>query len=170
AGLRASGNRDDFFIGEADGADGLINLAGVASPGLTAAPAIAAMVTGMVGDRLSLRRGRKKTVHYRIAPLFRDLAGDEQGARLREDRRYGRVVCRCEQVTEGDIAAALRAPLPARTLDAIKMRTRTGMGRCQGAFDLSRVLRIIARETGADPVDIRKNEGSSNIVVGYTKG
>jgi glycerol-3-phosphate dehydrogenase len=170
SGLRATGNLGDFLIAELDDAAGLIHLAGVASPGLSAAPAIAPMVRKMVGEKVSLQPASDRAAHYRITPLFHELPDRERERWLKRDSRYGRIVCRCENVTEGDIIAAIHAPLPARTLDAIKMRTRTGMGRCQGAFDLSRVLRILARETGTDPVDIRKNESASQVVVGYTKG
>jgi glycerol-3-phosphate dehydrogenase len=168
-GLRASGNQYDFHIDWSRKADGLLNLAGVASPGLSAAPAIANMAVGMVGERTTLRPGKDRKQTHTLQPLFRDLPEDRQHEWLRRDSRYGRIVCRCENITEGDIVAAIHAPLPARTIDAIKIRTKTGMGRCQGAFDLSRVLHILSRETGMEPVDIRKNETGSGIVAGYTK-
>jgi glycerol-3-phosphate dehydrogenase len=102
-------------------------------------------------------------------PRFRDLSHDEQASLIAKDPRYGRVVCRCETVTEGEIVAEIHAPLPARTYDAIKRRTWLGTGRCLGGFDMPRVVAILARELGISPLEITKKGGDSHFLTGITK-
>jgi glycerol-3-phosphate dehydrogenase len=169
SGIRASGSAEDFLIEASPEVRGLVNAAGIASPGLTAAPAIAGRIRDLVGGLVELKRRRQGFRDYRLPPLFRDLPDGEKEAALRRDSTFGNVVCRCEYVTEGDIVGALRAPLPARTLDAIKIRTRAGMGRCQGAFDLSRILQIMSRELNVPATEITKNGPSSPVVIGETR-
>ena len=97
------------------------------------------------------------------------LSFEERQALIRENPAYGRVICRCETVTEGEIVDAITRPLGARSLDGVKRRTRAGMGRCQGGFCGPRVMEIIARETGMDLSEITKCGGHSRMVVGKTK-
>ncbi|MGA2481238.1 MAG: NAD(P)/FAD-dependent oxidoreductase [Spirochaetia bacterium] len=170
SGVRASGSREDFLIEAHREVRGLVNAAGIASPGLTAAPAIAGRVRDLVGGLIDLKRRSGGLKEYRLRPLFRDLPENEKEAALRRNSAFGNVVCRCEYVTEGDIVDALHAPLPARTLDAVKIRTRTGTGRCQGAFDLSRILQVMSRELRIPAADIRKNGPLSTVVIGETRG
>jgi glycerol-3-phosphate dehydrogenase len=170
SGIRATSSTGDFVIDEPCAAEGLLNVAGIASPGLSASPAIAALaVSKLEGMGLALKTGAKKTREYRLAPLFRDCGGEERGELLKRDPGHGRIVCRCEGITEGDIAGAVRAPLPALTLDAVKFRTCAGTGRCQGAFDLARILRILAREGGPLPLDLKKNDAGSRVILGRTR-
>ena len=82
--------------------------------------------------------------------VFRTLSREEQDALIRREPAYGRIICRCESITEGEILDALRSPVPPRSIDAVKRRTRAGMGRCQGGFCQCRVMEIIARELGMD--------------------
>jgi glycerol-3-phosphate dehydrogenase len=170
SGIRATSRTGDFFIGDVKGAERLLNVAGIASPGLSAAPAIAPLVVSLLERMgLSLRRGAGKSFDYRLPPLFKDADDPQRNEMLRRDPRYARVVCRCEGVTEGDIVEAIRAPVPALTLDAIKFRARAGAGRCQGAFDLTRIIKILCRERGCSPLELEKNEAGSRILEGYTK-
>ncbi|MCD6520255.1 MAG: (2Fe-2S)-binding protein, partial [Anaerolineae bacterium] len=90
-------------------------------------------------------------------------------ALIAQDPRFGHIVCRCEMVTEGEIVAACHRPIPARTYDAIKRRTRLGSGRCQGAFDTPHVIRILARELGLSPLEITKKGGNSHFLRRKTK-
>jgi glycerol-3-phosphate dehydrogenase len=169
AGIRATGDTEDFLIEASKEVRGLVNVAGIASPGLSAAPAIATRVRDLVGGLIDLKRKREGLREYRLQPLFRDLCDHEKEKALRRSRAYGNVVCRCEHVTEGDIVDALHAPLPVRTLDAVKFRTRAGMGRCQGAFDLSRILQIMSRELRIPATEITKNGPFSRVLVGSTQ-
>ncbi|MBN1399707.1 MAG: NAD(P)/FAD-dependent oxidoreductase [Anaerolineae bacterium] len=163
AGLRASGGDGDFVISMPPEARGLLVLAGIDSPGLTASPAIAEHVVEMLHEAgLALHPKADYDPQRRAIPRFSQLTRAEQEALIRQDSRYGRVVCRCETVTEGEIVAACHAPVPARTYDALKRRTRVGTGRCQGAFDLPLVIGIMARELGLTPLEITKGgEGSA---------
>ena len=87
-------------------------------------------------------------------------------AAFEHDPAYGSIVCRCEQVTEAEVRAAIRRPVGARNLDAIKRRTRAGMGRCQGGFCSPRVMEILAEEMGVSPLDVTKFGGDSRVLAG----
>jgi glycerol-3-phosphate dehydrogenase len=162
AGLRASGSTGDFLIEAPCEVRGLVNVAGIESPGLTAAPAIAEYVINILREE-GLRLEEKEDYNpiRPPRPRFSQLSRREQEDLIEKDPRYARIVCRCEMVTEGEIVAAIRSPLPARTYDAVKRRTRCGTGRCQGGFDTPRVVKILARELGISPKEVtKKGEGS----------
>jgi len=170
SGLRSSVVGDDYIIGPQKGAPGLFNVMGIDSPGLTSSPAIASYVKDIIGESyFDLKKDPEKTVQYRIKPLFKDLDMGEKQKWIEKDHRFGRIVCRCENITEGDIVSAIHAPIPALTADAIKFKTWAGAGRCQGAFDISRIITILSDETGIDPAGILKRGEDSNIVMGYTR-
>jgi glycerol-3-phosphate dehydrogenase len=105
----------------------------------------------------------------RARPRFRDMLPTEQKLLIENDPSYGRIICRCENVTEGEIVAEIHAPIPARTYDAIKRRTWLGTGRCQGGFDTPRVVEILARELGVSPLEISKKGKGSEFLVRPTK-
>jgi len=119
------------------------------------------------GENLEEKRGWDSIRPTR--PRFRDLPLEEQKLLIRNDPRYGRIICRCETVTEGEIVAEIRAPIPARTYDAIKRRTWLGSGRCQGGFDTPRVVEILARELGISPLEVTKKGPGSEFLVRPTK-
>jgi len=180
AGLRPGGNArcktpgvdysNDYIIEIPEKVRGFINLGGIESPGLTSAPAIAQRVVEMLreaGENLEEKRGWDSIRPTR--PRFRDLPLEEQKLLIRNDPRYGRIICRCETVTEGEIVAEIRAPIPARTYDAIKRRTWLGSGRCQGGFDTPRVVEILARELGISPLEVTKKGPGSEFLVRPTK-
>jgi glycerol-3-phosphate dehydrogenase len=97
------------------------------------------------------------------------MSHEEQAALVAQDPRYGRIICRCEYVTEGEIVAEIHAPIPADTYDAIKRRTWLGTGRCQGGFDMPRVVEILSRELGMDPLTVSKKGERSEFLVRKTK-
>jgi glycerol-3-phosphate dehydrogenase len=170
AGLRAAGSTGDFWIDAPREALGLINVAGIESPGFTAAPAIAEYVLDLLREcGLELVARCDYNPVRRPPPPFSELSHQEQAALIAQDSRYGRIVCRCETVTEGEIIAAIHAPLPARTYDALKRRTRLGAGRCQGGFDTPRVLEILSRELGIPRTAVTKRGPGSEFVVRETK-
>jgi len=169
-GLRASGSTGDFMIDAPKERPGLLILAGIESPGLTASPAIALEVVEMLREAgLELQERAEYVPLRRGIPRFSQLSPAEQEALIARDPRYGRIICRCETVTEGEVVAACHGAIPARTYDALKRRTRVGTGRCQGGFDLPLVLEIMARELGLSPLEITQKGGASNIVVRRTK-
>jgi glycerol-3-phosphate dehydrogenase len=180
AGLRAYGNAPcetpgvdyghDFIIEIPKNVQGLVNLGGIESPGLTAAPAIALRIIDLLKDaseKLVEKRDWNPVRERR--PRFRHLSMKEREELIRRDERYGRVVCRCETVTEGEIVAEIHAPLPALTYDAIKRRTWLGTGRCLGGFDLPRVVDILARELDISPLEVSKKGPESEFLAGTTK-
>ena len=102
-------------------------------------------------------------------PHFRDLSLKEQAELIQSDPNYGRIICRCEMVTEGEILAELHSPVPAQTYDAIKRRTWLGTGRCLGSFDMPRVVDIMVKELGLSPFEITKKGSGSEFLVRPTK-
>ncbi|HPG19838.1 MAG TPA: (2Fe-2S)-binding protein, partial [Flexilinea sp.] len=102
-------------------------------------------------------------------PSPKHLSESERQKLIEADNRYGRIICRCEGITEGEIVAEIHAPIPARTYDAIKRRTWTGTGRCQGGFDMSRVVNILARELKVSPLEVRKNDPGSEFLFRESK-
>ena len=167
-GLRAVGNKGDFIIKERDG---VITLGGIESPGLTSAPAIAEYVEemltnmGAISEKNENYIGTRKPVHY-----FNSLSVEEKNAIIKEHPEYGRIVCRCEGITEGEIIEAIHRNPGARDVDGIKRRTRSGMGRCQGGFCSPIVVSIIARELSVPFDAVTKSTSNSIINYGKTKG
>lgn len=168
-GVRAHGDQGDFIINSP--MERFVNAAGIESPGLSSAPAIAEMVVEMLMDM-----GVNSEARADFDPIkkggtnFKDLSMEEKNALIQEDDTYGRVICRCEEVTEGEIRRALRENPPARDVDGIKRRTRSGMGRCQGGFCMPNVAEIIADELGISYDEVTKMGGNSKYTFGRIKG
>ncbi|MBQ9041723.1 MAG: FAD-dependent oxidoreductase [Eggerthellaceae bacterium] len=163
AGLRATPANGDFTVGEADGLPGFFNAAGIESPGLTAAPAIAVDLASQIAERLGAEANPAFNPHRDETPRYADMTEEERAARVKEDPAWGRMICRCEQVTEAEIRAAVNAPIPACTLDSVKWRTRAGMGRCHGGFCSPYVTQIIAQETGCAIDEVRKGDVGTRV-------
>lgn len=171
SGVRATiSGLDDFIIGESKEVKGFINFAGIKSPGLTCGPAF-----GIEAKDILLKLGlpfiEKK--EFSIVPLpkfFNEMSKEEIDNKIKENPLYGRIVCRCETVSEGQIIDALHRPIVVPSIDAIKRRTNAGMGRCQGGFCGPKVLEIIKRELNLKATDIKQDKEGSNIVFNYTKG
>lgn len=153
-GLRATPDGRDFIIGYSE--DNFIDAAGIESPGLTSAPAIGEYVVNLIKERITLKEKENFISTRKGITRFAELSIDEQNRLISENPDYGKIVCRCENVTEGEIREAIRRPLGARTLDGIKRRTRAGMGRCQAGFCTPRTMEILSEMTGIAPEDIRK--------------
>ncbi len=164
AGLRAHCTRDDFVIGPVSDVPGMINVAGIESPGLSSAPAIHKNVAAMVVDILKPQPNPAFNPIRRAAPRFRHMTDAERRDAIARDPNYGHMICRCESVTKAEVLAALRSPLRVRDLDAIKRRTRAGMGRCQAGFCSMRLPEIIAAETGIDITEVTKFGGGSKLL------
>lgn len=170
AGVRPNTNIPDFIIGESDICPGFINLAGIKSPGLSSAPAIAEEAVNILkGCGLEMKE-KEHIVDSRKKIVFNRLTDKEKAELIKKDPRYGRVICRCETVTEGEIVSAIHSPIVPTTIDAIKRRCNTGMGRCQGGFCSSRVHEILSRELGIDKEDILMDEAGTYIVTGDISG
>ena len=158
----------DFIVEESKRRPGWISLVGIESPGLTAAPALAEMVVAMLGVRMDLRLKAEFRPERPLKRRFAALDDDRRAERVAGDADWGEMVCRCEHVTRAEVVAALRNPFGARTLDAVKRRTRCGMGRCQGGFCGPRLVEILQDE--GVPVDrITKRGGGSRLFYGRIK-
>ena len=160
AGLRAVSDTGDFILG-ASKVPGFFNAAGIQSPGVAAAPAIAEVVVETLGKEILLRKKTSWNGRLPKKKAFNRMTGAEKQAVIQKNPLYGRVICRCETVTEGEIVDAIREPVGACTVDGIKRRTRAGMGRCQGGFCGPRVIQILAQELGI-PVEkvLKERQGS----------
>lgn len=179
-GLRATGNaptpnpevdyNQDFIIEIPENVQGLVNLGGIESPGFTSAPAIAVKVIELLQDAGEVLEEKPDWNPVRVPrPVFRHLSREEQADLIAKDPAYGRIVCRCETVTEGEIRAEIHAPIPATSYDALKRRTWLGTGRCQGGFDMPRVVAILSEELGLSPEEVTKKGAGSELLYRRTK-
>lgn len=170
AGIRAHSTKDDFIIEPSEKNGAFINVAGIESPGLTAAPAIAEYVCDMMQKVMGNVEKKETFEKSRKAPVrFHLLNNEERKALIEKDKRYGRIICRCETITEGEILDAIHSPVPALDVDGVKRRTRAGMGRCQGGFCGSKVAELLAREQGIGLDGVTKFGKNSKLLVGKTK-
>ena len=169
AGLRAHEDGHEFVLGEVEDAPGFFDCAAIESPGLTSAPAIGEFTAGIIEEKYGFKKKENwiPTIKGVLDPS--ELSIEERNELIRKEPAYGQIICRCESITEGQILDAIRRPLGARSLDAVKRRTRAGMGRCQAGFCSPRVMEILNRELGIPMEEIRKNDIGSNIVLERTK-
>ncbi len=167
AGLRAHQENHDFIIQETK--PGFIDCIAIESPGLTAAPAIGKMVCSMIVDKIKPIK-KENFIHNRKGYIhMNQLSIEKRNEYIRKNPKYGKIICRCELISEGEIIDALQGPLPARSLDGLKRRVRTGSGRCQGGFCMPNILPIISKIQGIDIEQITKSGSDSNIVMQHTK-
>lgn len=169
SGLRAEADTGDFIIGEAEDAKGFFNIAGTKSPGLSSAPAIALDVAKMVVDRIG-NVTKKENFKKNIPQIhFIELSPEEKAEVIKKDPRYGRIICRCESITEGEIVDVIHRKVGAKTIDGVKKRCRPGSGRCQGGFCGPRVQEILARELGKELNEIVLDKKGAYILTEETK-
>lgn len=170
SGLRAHEAGGDFVLGEAKDAPGFFNAAGIESPGLSSAPAIGLRIAEMVAEKLNAQKKTDfKAVRKGIAHLA-EMDVQQRAAMIRENPLYGRIVCRCEQISEREIVDAIHRPVGATSLDGVKRRVRAGMGRCQAGFCTPRTMEILARELNRPMESICKNAPGSELLIGRMKG
>ena len=127
------------------------------------------MISEIVAEELKLDENKSFIPTRQGITELKKLSMAEQNALIRQNSAYGRIVCRCESITEGEIVDAIRRPVGARSLDGVKRRVRAGMGRCQGGFCAPRVMEILSRELGIAQTELTKSGGNSRLLVGYTK-
>lgn len=169
AGLRAHEDGHEFILGQPEDAAGFFDCAGIESPGLSAAPAIGQEIAAQVSGFLRLEE-KPNFDPIRRGPVNpKSLSKEQWAALIEKEPAYGQIICRCEQVSEGEILAAIRSPLGARDLDGVKRRTRAGMGRCQGGFCAPRVMELLARELGMAQNAITKSGKNSRMITAQGK-
>lgn len=166
AGLRAHESGNDFIIGEAEDCEGFFNAAGIASPGLSSAPAIGEYLAKLIAEKAGAQEKSDFIDERKGFIRITKLSPEERNVLIAERPEYGRIVCRCEEVTEGEIEDAIRRPVGARSLDGIKRRVRQGMGRCQAGFCTPKAIEILARELGISEEDVCKNIPGSEMLTG----
>ena len=170
SGVRAVTSEEDFIIRPAKNSPRMLYVCGIKSPGLSAAPAIADYALeklkemGLAAEKKTMWSGKRTQIR------FRKLSDSEKAELVRKDPRYGRIICRCETITEGEIIAAIHSPIPPCSIDGVKRRTGAGMGRCQGGFCGPRVLKILADELGKDPMEIVQDGSATWLLMEETKG
>jgi glycerol-3-phosphate dehydrogenase len=171
AGLRpAIKETGDFLIEASDQVSGFINVAGIQSPGLASSPAIAEMVVGLVEEELDgLEEDPEFDPNYQGPPKFRHMDHQQQAELVAENKDYGQIICRCETVSKGEIIDAIREPVGARTVNAIKRRVRPGAGRCQGGFCEPKVVNILAEELGIEENEVKLEHENSQLLTEKTK-
>ncbi len=157
SGLRAVADDGDFIIREDENVKGLIDAAGIESPGLTSAPAIALYIRDIVGKILPLKEKSGFIPTRKGITLLANLSVEERAELIKQEPAYGQMVCRCSQVSEGEIADAINRPLGATTLDGVKRRTGSGMGRCQGGFCSPKIMAMLAEKQGISLKEVKKN-------------
>ena len=165
SGLRAHEDSGDFIVGEAEDAPGFFNAIGIESPGLSSSLSIGEMVARMVADRLGIEKKENPVLERKAAPRPKEMSIDERNELIKSNPSYGRIVCRCEEISEGEIIDAITRPLGAKSLDGIKRRVRAGMGRCQGGFCSPKVMELLEKYASIPFDEITKNSKGSNITV-----
>jgi glycerol-3-phosphate dehydrogenase len=168
AGIRPASGRDDFIVGEAGA--GFFDLAGIKSPGLSAAPAIAKHLAGLLAEKGLPLKQKDSVIDTRKRPRFASLPAEEKAALVKANPAYGRIICRCETITEGEILDAFDSPLPPRTMDGVKRRCNPGMGRCQGSFCGPRVLELLTTHFGIAAETVLQEGAGSFVLAGTDHG
>ena len=170
SGVRAYCDRHDFIIEQSPQKRGFFHVAGIESPGLTSAPAIAEyVVKELIGGLFELKPNHNFNPNREPDYFFKNLTAEEKNKLIKSNPAYGKIVCRCEQITEGEILRALTVNPKATDVDGVKRRTRAGMGRCQGGFCQPYVAEIIAKELGVCLCDVTKFGGESKLLTGESK-
>ncbi len=174
SGVRAATYEEDFYIARGIHTHNIVHAAGIQSPGLTAAPAIAVDVASMAAQLVAETRAVGQNPNFdpvRIPiPLLREMSPQQRDQLIAQNPDYGEIICRCEEVSRGEVLDALRRPVPCDTVDGVKRRVRAGMGRCQGGFCGPLVAGIIAQELGIPLEQVTKKGRGSELTAGRTKG
>ena len=166
SGLRAIPSVQDFVIGEA--IPNFYNAAGICSPGLTGAPAIARYLCREICQKYGFKKKKSFVTKRQRIINFKSASNQQKVELIKKDKRYSNVICRCEVITEAEIAEAIRRG--ATTVDGVKRRTRATMGRCQGSFCMPKILEIMSKELNIKMQDITKFGGNSYIIAGDIRG
>lgn len=170
SGTRAATYEEDFVVRRGIFTSNIYEAAGIQSPGITAAPAIACDIREWVKQDLGAKDNKSFNPVYKHTPRLADQPDSVREEYIERNSDYGEIICRCEEVSKGEIIDALNSPLKVATIDGIKRRVRPGMGRCQGGFCSPLVAKIIAEHEGVEIEDVLKGDEGSVIVYGNTKG
>ncbi len=169
-GVRAPTFEEDFVIEWGRKCHNMYHVGGIQSPGLTSAPAFSLDVAKDVAERLRAAPNPAFDPKRPGIPVLKDMSPVERAKKIAQNPDYGIMICRCEEISKGEILDALNSPCCPQTVDAVKKRVRPGMGRCQGGFCSPLVVQIIAEKNHISPEQVMKSSVESNILYGPTKG
>lgn len=170
AGNRASiVSYDDFLIEESKDVSGFINFAGIKSPGLSSAAAFGLEVIEILKNNNYKLKLKDNYQYHKLDTYFKELSLEEKEKKIKENSLYGKVICRCETVTEGEIVSSIHQIIPARSIDGVKRRCNAGMGRCQGGFCGPKVFEILMRELKLNYDEVYQDYEGSKVVISKTK-
>lgn len=169
SGVRGPTYEEDFVVRKGIKTKNIFEAAGIQSPGVTAAPAIALDLSLWIKEYLEsinikVEDNKNYNPKRNYKPVLSELSFEERNELIKKNPDYGKIICRCEEISKGEIIDALRSPLPVYTVDAIKRRVRPGMGRCQGGFCMPLVMEIISKEANIPLEEVKKSTSESNIV------
>lgn len=169
AGIRPSIDQYDFYLKESNEVQNFYHCGGIDSPGLTSAPAIALHVTEWLSTKETLKVKENFDASREVIKPFRSMTDEEKSQAFKDDKSYGRLICKCERVTEGDVLKAIHRPIPADSVKAVKKRTRAGAGICQGGYCEHNVIDLIARELSIKKTEVNYYAKDTHILVHETK-
>lgn len=173
AGERPATYEEDFVVRRGIFTKNIIEVAGIQSPGITTAPAVAKDVERwaimFLGKQEKVKVNENYNPKHKSVPHLADMSEKERNELIKKNPAYGEIVCRCEEISKGEILDAVRSAVPVYTVDAIKRRVRPGMGRCQGGFCGPTVVKILAEEKGCSVEEITKGNDYSVILYNKTK-
>ena len=164
AGVRPTTTSPDFIVEEVESAPLFIDAVSIESPGLASAPAVADRIISIIAKTLDLQENPDAVLTREPQVILANLSAEERTKLIAENPAYGKIICRCEQISEGEIIDCIRRPCGARSVKGVKKRVRPGMGRCQGGFCEPRVVHILARELGISPLDVVYDSADSKIL------
>lgn len=168
-GVRAKPDTGDFMIFNSKVIPGVYHVGGIESPGLASSPAIAEYVKDMIKKDFVLEK-KKVFKDTRPSPVqLKNLSIEEKNDLIKDNPDYGEIICRCENVSKGEIIKAINRPAGAVTIDGVKRRARAGMGRCQGGFCGPKVIEILSTELRIRPDQVLKEHAKSEMIIGYLK-
>lgn len=168
AGLRARSDRGDFIVEESKSVSNFFNLAGIASPGLSSSLAIgkASLEWLLSKEHFTMK---ENIIDTRRRIKFMSLSDEEKNELIKKNPSYGRIVCRCESITEAEILETFNTPIPPVSIDGVKRRVKAGMGRCQGGFCGEKVAMILKEKLNLEYSEILKDKKGSNVLLNLAK-
>lgn len=161
--------RNSIIIDDSSVDKGYIKVSAKHYGEVTMTPAIGKIICETVVSNINCKPKKDFNDRRRDFYRFRDLTNEERNQIIKLDKRYGKIICLCQQITEGEIVEAIRRPLGARTLEGVKRRTGATLGSCQGAYCINKIIAILARETNKKQTDIVKDSKSSRILLNRIK-
>ena len=167
--FRESYDKDSIVVDDQKIDKGYISVIGTHYGKVTLAPAIAKMLCDTISSNLNCRLKKNFIDKRREFYRFREMDRNEINEVIKLDKRYGKIVCMCNNVSEGEIVDSIRRPLGARTVKGVKRRTGAGFGNCHGAYCNEKIIQILSRELDRKFTDIVDDSKNSNIISGRIK-